>query len=137
MKDNVIVRKSFEFALAIIEYCELLEKNRQFVIAKQLLKSGTSIGANIREAQSAESKADFVHKLKISDKEAEETEYWILLCKYSKSYPDPKNLETKLLEIKKILSKIISTSKSNQKMLSLTNYQINTLSHYRIIALKN
>ncbi len=115
MKENIILKKSFEFALSIIEYAELLEKDRKYVIAKQILKSGTSVGANIREAQSAESKADFIHKLKISDKEAEETEYWILLCKYSKSYPDTKNLETKLLEIKKLLSKIISTSKSNQK----------------------
>ncbi|RLD86799.1 MAG: four helix bundle protein [Bacteroidetes bacterium] len=114
MEGNVILRKSFEFALAIIEYCELLEEKRKYVIAKQLLKSGTSVGANIREAQSAESKADFIHKLKISAKEAEETEYWILLCKFSKSYPDPGNLETKLLEIKKLLTSIISTSKSSQ-----------------------
>jgi len=115
MEGNVILRKSFEFALAVIEYCELLEKNRKYVIAKQLLKSGTSIGANVREAQSAESKADFIHKLKISNKEAEETEYWILLCKSSKSYPDPGNLETKLLEIKKLLTSIIFTSKSSLK----------------------
>ncbi|NOY51837.1 MAG: four helix bundle protein [Chlorobi bacterium] len=84
----------------IIEYTELLDKDRKYVIAKQILKSGTSIGANIREAQSAESKADFIHKLKISDKEAEETAYWLQLCKLSKSYPDPADLETKLLEIK-------------------------------------
>ena len=75
-KENVIVDLSLEFALDIIEYSEMLEENRKFVIANQLLKSGTSIGANIREAQNAESKADFIHKLKIAAKEADETEYW-------------------------------------------------------------
>jgi len=74
---------SFEFALQIIVYCELLEENRKFVIAHQLLKSGTSIGANIREVQNAESNSDFIHKLKIAAKEADETEYWLLLCQKS------------------------------------------------------
>ncbi len=110
-RKNVILEKSFEFALKIIEYAELLESKRKYVIAKQILKSGTSIGANLREAQSAESKADFIHKLKISDKEACETEYWLLLCKYSKTYPNPKELESDLIEIKKLLSRIISSSK--------------------------
>jgi len=114
-KRNEIVAISFEFALAIIEYTEILEEQRKYVVAKQLLKSGTSIGANIRESQSAESKADFVHKLKISAKEAEETAYWILLCEKSKSYPNPSNtLNSKLLSIQKLLSKIISTSKNKK-----------------------
>jgi four helix bundle protein len=112
-KRNVILEKSFEFALKIIDFSELLEENRKYVIARQLLKAGTSIGANINESQSAESKADFIHKLKIADKEANETEYWLKLCKMSEKYPDPpSNLELELTEIKKLLSKIISTSKS-------------------------
>lgn len=111
-KQNIILEKSFEFALNIVAYSEALEKNKKYVIAKQILKSGTSIGANIREAQSAESNADFIHKLKIADKEANETEYWLQLCKRAKSYPDPENLISTLQEIKKLLSKIISTSKS-------------------------
>ncbi len=74
-KDNEIVRESFEFALMVVKYCELLEEKRKYVISRQLLKSGTSIGANIAEAQNAESKADFLHKLKIVAKEADETEY--------------------------------------------------------------
>ena len=57
-------------------------------MANQLFRSGTSIGANVKEAQNAESKADFIHKMKISIKEVEETEYWLLLCKHSKEYPD-------------------------------------------------
>ena len=108
---NIVLEKSFDFALNIIAYSERLEENRKYVIAKQILKSGTSIGANIREAQSAESNADFIHKLKIADKEANETEYWLQLCKHAKSYPDPVELGSTLLEIKKLLSKIISTSK--------------------------
>jgi four helix bundle protein len=113
-KQNPVLELSFQFAVDIIAYCEELESARKFVISRQLLKSGTSIGANIREAQSAESKADFIHKLKIAAKEAEETEYWLLLCQNSKSYPPFKNLLTDLLPIQKLLSKIISTSKAQK-----------------------
>ncbi|MCB9251154.1 MAG: four helix bundle protein [Flavobacteriales bacterium] len=114
VKKNEIVDISFEFALKIIQYAELLEENRKYVIARQLLKSGTSIGANIRESQSAESKADFIHKLKIAHKEAEETEYWILLCEKAENYPTPSTeIKTQLLSIQKLLTKIISTSKKN------------------------
>jgi len=110
---NAILEKSFEFALKIIEFTELLESKRKYIIANQLIRSGTSIGANIKEAQSAESKIDFVHKLKIADKEASEVEYWLKLCERSESYPNPKGLENQLLEIKKLLSSIISKTKSN------------------------
>lgn len=110
-KENEIVKVSFEFALMIIEYSEQLEAAKKFVIAKQLLRSGTSIGANIREAQNAESKADFVHKLKIAAKETDETEYWLLLCKHTENYPFNEILEDKLLSIRKLLNKIIATLK--------------------------
>jgi four helix bundle protein len=112
-KDNLIVKLTLEFALEIIEYSELLEERRKYVIARQLLKSGTSIGANVREAQNAESKADFIHKMKIAAKEADETEYWLMLCEISKSYPTNEFLKEKLLSIINILSKIISSSKSH------------------------
>jgi len=112
-KKNVIVEKSFVFALRIVEYCELLEENKKFVIGNQLLKAGTSIGANVREAQNAESKADFIHKMKIAAKEADETEYWLLLCKHSPSYPFNEELLEKAGELIKILTKIISSSKSH------------------------
>ena len=112
-KDNLIVNKSFLFSLEIVKFCELLEENRKFVIARQLLRSGTSIGSNVREAQNAESKADFVHKIKIAAIEADETEYWLMICKYSQSYPFNEQLLTEVAEIIKILSKIISTSKTN------------------------
>ena len=78
-KENVILDLSFKFALDIIRFTEDLETLRKYNLANQLFRSGTSIGANIREAQSAESKADFIHKVKIADKEANETEYWLLL----------------------------------------------------------
>jgi len=111
MGENVILDLSFQFALEVIEYCELLEKQKKFVIAHQLLKSGTSVGANIREAQNAESKIDFVHKMKIAAKEAEESEYWLQLCSHSPNYPSSAPLITKISVLKKLLSKIISTSK--------------------------
>ncbi len=111
-KENVIVEKSFRFALKVIQYCELLEENKKFVISRQLLRSGTSIGANVPEAQNAESKPDFIHKIKLAGKEADETEYWLLLCKNSPSYPFEDKLLTDVGGLIKILSKIISTSKS-------------------------
>jgi len=110
-KENVIVNKSLQFAIGIIKFSEILEVNKKYVIARQVLKSGTSIGANVREAQNAESKADFIHKFKIAAKEADETDYWLLLCKLSESYPYDETLHQNLLELIKILSKIISTSK--------------------------
>lgn len=109
---NEILELSFEFALDIIAYAELLEEKRKFVLANQILKSGTSIGANVREAQNCESNADFMHKLKIAAKEADETEYWLLLCEKSPNYPFSPELKTKLLSIKKLLSSIISKMKS-------------------------
>ena len=80
-KDNLIVDLTFKFSLAILDYCEQLENKKKYIVARQLLKSGTSIGANTREAQNAESKADFIHNFKIAAKEADETQYWLLLCK--------------------------------------------------------
>ena len=110
-KRNEILELSIQFALDIIEFTEILENKRKFVIANQLLKSGTSIGANVFESQSAESRVDFIHKLKIADKEAKESEYWLLLCEKSTSYVFNQELKVKLLSIQKLLSKIISTSK--------------------------
>ncbi|MFN8294671.1 MAG: four helix bundle protein [Chitinophagales bacterium] len=112
---NLIVNLSFEFALQIIDYCELLETKKKYVISNQLLKSGTSIGANVKEAQNAESKNDFIHKLKIALKEAEETEYWLLLCASAKQYPNPEDLSDKIKSLLKVLTKIINTSKNNNR----------------------
>jgi len=108
---NRIVDLSFMFALKIVAYAERLEENRKYVISNQLLKSGTSIGANVREAQNCESKADFIHKFKIAAKEADETEYWLLISKYSENYPFETSLLDDIKEIQKIINSIINTSK--------------------------
>ncbi|MDQ1163540.1 four helix bundle protein [Chryseobacterium sp. SORGH_AS_0447] len=111
-KENVIVNKTFDFALKIIEFSEVLYEAKRYPLANQVFKAGTSIGANVREAQNAESKADFIHKLKIAAKEADETEYWLLLCMMSPYLKSPdEKLFSELKEIILILSKIISTSK--------------------------
>mgnify|MGYP000869971896 FL=1 len=77
MKENVIKEKSFLFAIEIVSLYKILVERKEFVLSKQLLRSGTSIGANVRESEHAQSKADFIHKLSIALKEANETEYWL------------------------------------------------------------
>ena len=110
-RDNLILKETFEFAVAIVLFAEKLEEKRKFVLANQILKSGTSIGANAKEAQNAESNADFIHKMKIAVKEADETEYWLFLCQAIEGYPKCDQELLKLNGILKILNKIISSSK--------------------------
>lgn len=112
-KNNPLLNHAFQFALSIVEFAAKIEETKKFAIANQVLKSGTSIGANIWEAQSPESRNDFVHKMKISAKEATETEFWLMLCKESPLLPDPGDLYSRLTEIKKIQSAIIATCKRN------------------------
>ena len=112
-KQNIIVEISFDFSLRIIQYTALLQEQKKFQLANQLFKSGTSIGANVREAQNAQSKMDFLHKMKVAAKEADETQYWLLLCEHSELYPSPDiELVRSIESIIKVLSKIISTTKS-------------------------
>jgi four helix bundle protein len=113
-KRNEILKLSFEFALEEIVYCESLEKLKKYVISRQLLKTGTSVGANIPEAQNAHRRKDFIDKCVIDDKEADETEYWLLLYQKSKTYPAPGQLKDTILSIKKLLSKNIACSVKNQ-----------------------
>jgi four helix bundle protein len=112
---NLIVDLTFQFSLEIVAYTDKLDEKRKYSMSKQLFRSGTSVGANVREAQCGESKNDFIHKLKISEKESEETEYWLLLCKEAKNYPDPEKLLTDIGNIKRILGKIILTAKKNRE----------------------
>ena len=109
--DNLIVSLTFQFALDIIIFTGLLERDKKFHMANQLFRSGTSIGACVREAQGSESKADFIHKCKVAYKEAEETKYWLELCAQSTNYPDPKILLQQVQSILKVLGKIIYSSK--------------------------
>lgn len=116
LSENLIVKMTFQFSLEVIKFIDLLEQKRKYPIANQLIRSGTSIGANVREAQNAESRADFVHKMKIAAKEADETEYWLDICNQSEGYPDCTDLLSQILSIKKVLAKIISTSKTSPKL---------------------
>ena len=111
-KENLIVNLTFTFALNIIAYSEEIKAAKKFEMASQIFRSGTSIGANTREAQNAESKADFIHKFKIAAKEADEVNYWLMLCKSSEYYPNPdEKLFTELNSIILIITKIIASSK--------------------------
>lgn len=133
-KENIIVDKAIEFSLSIISYVEELEQNKKYVVANQLLRSATSIGANICEAQNAESRVDFVHKMKIAAKEASETLYWLTLCEKSKNYNFKTDLKIRLDEVIRILSKIISSSKS-KVIVSIFGLIANPFSNYQIIKL--
>jgi four helix bundle protein len=117
MKENPIKSKSFSFALRIIKLFQFLNSERkEFVMSKQLLRSGTAIGALVREAEQAESKADFIHKTAVAQKEANESEYWIELLFHS-NYIDEKmysSISTDNAELKKLLASIIISSKSKK-----------------------
>ena len=116
MKENVLIDKSIDFAARIIKLRKFLEeKQKEHIISKQIVRSGTSIGANINEAQYGNSKADFIAKLHISLKETAETEYWLRLLNKSK-YVDEKLFKSLLddcLELKKLLLSSINTAKKN------------------------
>ena len=114
-ENNPLIQKTVIFSLDIIEFCEILEEKRKFVIAKQLLRSGTSIGANSFEAQNPRTKNDHSKTTKGAAKEHEETKYRLYLCKHSKSYPFDEKLEQQIIEIGKILYKILSTSLNKDK----------------------
>jgi four helix bundle protein len=108
---NLIVDLSFKFALGIIVFTEMHDEKKKYNLARQLFKSGTSIGANVREAQGAESRADFIHKMKIAYKEAEETHYWLSLYDKAPSYPNPEKLLPENGSLLRIIGKIITSSK--------------------------
>lgn len=115
-KQNPLKDKSFQFALKIVKlYTFLTEQKREYVMSKQLLRSGTSIGANIREAQNAQSKADFIHKLSISQKECDETLYWLELLHQSGFLEEKefKAIHHEANELLKMLRSSILTTKQN------------------------
>ena len=112
-KESIIEIKSFEFALEIIKLYKELKKENEYVISKQVLRSGTSIGANVQEASAAFSKKDFAHKMSISSKEARETRYWLqLLDKSDLTNIDVKYELNQIEEIINILTKIVKTTQS-------------------------
>jgi four helix bundle protein len=114
MKGNIIEEKSFEFAVQIIELYKRMQSDKEFVISRQVLKSGTSIGANVAEAVEAQSKKDFLSKMNIALKEANETRYWLRLIKFSDiGEYDVESYLTKNNELIKILSSIVKTTKKS------------------------
>ena len=115
MGDNVIVSKSYNFSVKVVRFClEMQKQKKEFIISRQLLKSATSIGANIEEAQGAISKAEFIAKIQISLKEAKETKYWIRLIIDAEVFDTDKNLEIlkDCNELIVILTSILKTAKS-------------------------
>lgn len=115
MKKNTIKQKSFDFALRIVKLNEYLkEHKKEYVMSKQLLRCGASIGANIREAEYGESKADFIHKMSISLKEANETEYWLELL-YHSNYISEKAFQSIIKDCRELLKMLISIIKKSKK----------------------
>ncbi|EIA07881.1 four helix bundle protein [Flavobacterium frigoris] len=111
MKENIIATKTFDFALIIVNLFISLKKENEFIISKQILRSATSLGANVEEAIAAQSRKDFVHKMAIASKEARETKYWLRLL--DKSNLTTISMTNYLIEIEhiiNIITKIIKTS---------------------------
>ena len=112
MDKSILREKSFSFALRTIKLSKYLQnEHREYVLSKQILRSGTSIGALVREAQYAQSKADFLHKLTIALKEANETEYWLLLL-FESNYIDEKMFNSIYPQIQELLKILISSTKT-------------------------
>ncbi len=117
-KDNIIKIKSFQFAIRVLNlYKHLCSEKKEFVLSKQLLRSGTSIGANVREAVNAQSKLDFIHKLSIAQKECDETSYWLELLKETDYINENEyiSIHNDAMDILKIIRSIILTTKQNNK----------------------
>lgn len=117
-KENVLKEKSYKFALRVVNlYKHLAENKKKYVLSKQVMRSGTSIGANVTEGNQAQSKSDFIHKMSIANKEAFETEYWLCLLRDAKYITDnqAESLITDCNELQKILTSSIKTAKKAMK----------------------
>lgn len=119
MRENTVLDKSFAFSVRIVNlYKYLNEEKKEYILSKQLLRSGTSIGANINEAQAAQSKNDFIAKMSIASKEARETKYWIDLLTatdyLNKTDPYTQSLITESNEIIKMVTSIVKSARLNQ-----------------------
>jgi four helix bundle protein len=115
MKENIIKDKSFLFAIKVVKlYQFLVETKKEFVLSKQVLRSGTSIGANVRESEQAQSTPDFIHKLSISLKEANETEYWFELL-YHSGYINQELFQELLNDVREVIRILIAIINSTKK----------------------
>ncbi|HVW66490.1 MAG TPA: four helix bundle protein [Candidatus Peribacteraceae bacterium] len=117
VQPNVLRDKSYDFAVHIVIFCRLLQEKREYILSKQLLRSGTSVGANIEEALQAQSKQDFIAKLSISLKEAYESRYWIRLINDTgyANLDDCEQLQQELQEVIALLVSILKKTKENLK----------------------
>lgn len=117
MKENVLKDKSYQFALSIISFYKyMIESKKEYILSKQILRSGTSIGAMVEEANQAESKSDFIHKLSVANKEANETNYWLRLLHNSDLVTNEHlPLQKDCQEIIRLLTSIIKSAKLNMK----------------------
>ena len=114
MKENIIVTKTFDFALSIVNLFIELKKENEFIISKQILRSATSVGANVEEAIAAQSRKDFIHKMSIASKEARETKYWLrLLDKSNLTSISMSNYLIEIEHIQNIITKIIKTTQEH------------------------
>lgn len=116
MRENIVKDKSFVFAVRVVKLYKYLHKQeKEFVLSKQLLRSGTSVGAMIREAEHAETKKDFIHKMAIAQKEINETIYWLELLKATDYLTNEQfiSLNNNAVEIIKLITTIIKTTKTN------------------------
>jgi four helix bundle protein len=115
MKNNTVMDKSYAFALRIIKsYKYLCTEKKEFVLSKQLLRSGTSIGALIKEAEHAQSRADFINKMSVALKEANETEYWLMLL-HDSEYLDEKVYSSIVEDCKELIRLLVSIVKSTKE----------------------
>ena len=116
-KDSIVREKSFRFAVRIIRlYQHLKDAKKEYILSKQMLRSGTSVGANVREADNAESKADFIHKMGIAQKEVDETLYWLELLRETECLTDNEfsSIHNDADELLKLIRSIILTAKTNR-----------------------
>ena len=114
MKDNLVRELSYEFAIQIVKLCKLLQEQKEFILSAQLMRSGTSVGANVEEASAGQSRRDFVAKMSIASKEARESNYWLRLLRDSNLCPsaDPFSLIEQSERLVRILTSIVKTSNS-------------------------
>ena len=113
MKENIILNKTVHFSVIVKNYCQTLYFKKETAIANQLLRSGMAIGANVSEAQQAESRSDFIHKMKIAAKEASEAFYWLSVCEKTDLEEFQHELMDEANQIIAIISKIIISAKKN------------------------
>jgi four helix bundle protein len=113
MKENIILHKTINFSVGVKNYCQSLYFKKETAIANQLIRCGMAIGANVSEAQQAESRSDFIHKMKIAAKEASESLYWLSICEKTDFVGFQHELIAEVNQIISILSSIIISAKKN------------------------